>query len=369
VDSPLLVATVDYAGGDGNDVVLLLLRSGVSFTATAQTRNQGAVAGALTALEPGATGDLATIFDALVDLPADALPGALDQLSGDLLATVDGFDPMPAFVTAVLGAAAPGPWVAGLGGISRVGGDGNAAGYQAGLGGAAAGFNLQLSPAWSGGAAIGYGHSDVVSSRGVAAMESVWAGLRGAWQPGALHVQGVLGYGHDDVQTDRRIRFGSVDRTARASFAYHRAHATADVGYLVPAGAVRAEPFARVATTQWWRDRYRERGADSVALVVDADRGTTAASTLGVRGQWTGEGWSIEPTLAWKRLLTGRRFTTQARFAGTDEPFEVTGVTLPRDSVAAGLHATLGWVRLSYDVIAAPGATIQSASLGVEFRW
>lgn len=133
VDSPFLEASVSYAGGDGNDVVLQLSRTGTTFLSVAETPNQVAVAEVLTELAPTATGGLAIVGGELMTLSAPEVRRALDSLSGNSLASLDGFNTLTPFVDAVTSTYQPGPWVIGLGGTGSVDGDGNAAGYRSHL--------------------------------------------------------------------------------------------------------------------------------------------------------------------------------------------------------------------------------------------
>jgi fibronectin-binding autotransporter adhesin len=371
VDSPFLLASVDYAGGDGNDVVLRLRPSGVTFTGVAATSNQAAVAAALSAVEPTATGDLGEIIGQLIISTTPEVRDALDALSGNVLATLDGLNPMTTFVHAMVGASIPGPWVIGLGGSQSVDGDGNAAGYRSWLAGPALGLNLRLGDRWTAGLGIGYGHTTVDSRLGRASIDSLWAAARAVWEPQPLRLQAIAGYGYDSVDSDRRIRFALVDRTATSDFAYHRFMGVADAGFLIPVGPARLEPFGQLAVTRWWRGGYREEGAGDIGLRVDSNRGTSLLASAGLRGGWASGIWSLDGTLAWQGVLAGRRFTTRAELLGAPGlAFDVSGVAIPRHAIVSGARLGLGPLRVAYEAAVAPGrAFSQSATGGFEFRW
>jgi fibronectin-binding autotransporter adhesin len=371
INSPFLRASVDYAGGDGNDVVLRLTRTAATFTSVAGTPNQAAVATVLTALEPTATGDLAGVIGQLLTASAPEVRGALDALSGNFLASLDGLDTITAFADAMVSAYLPGAWMIGLGGSTRVDSDRHAASYRSKLAGLALGLNHRVSEEWTAGFGVGYGQTTVDSDQGRASIESLWAALRAIWARRPVRVQLFAGYGYDDVDNDRRIRFLQIDRTATSGFAYNRLTGGLDLGVPLPVGPVALEPFGQLLATTWWRDGYREHGAGDVGLIVDSNHGTSLLTTLGLRGGWTSGIWSAEAVLGWRHLAAGDNFTTEARFVGAPGlPFPVTGVSLARHAILAGAKLGVGPFRIAYQMAAAPGGVFAHSGVGgFEVRW
>jgi autotransporter-associated beta strand protein len=85
VNSPFLRPSVLYDGGTGNDVVLLLASDPGAFVDVARTRNERAVARALSGSEPDSA-----LVESILPLSAAEANGAFNALSGEIHATVAG---------------------------------------------------------------------------------------------------------------------------------------------------------------------------------------------------------------------------------------------------------------------------------------
>jgi outer membrane autotransporter protein len=191
----------------GDRIVATLQASGGTPADLARTPNQRAVAETLEALQPGASGDLAEVFDSLSLLTSDEVPVVLDSLAGEILSDFETsrfalarrFDQVIAARVVQLGAElegeavegagerlAPrsraeaelppvslpptgetgfGAWLGGLGLSGELEGEDGSADLDYLTGGGTIGLDYRLSPRLAVGGVVGYAHSDLEAFR------------------------------------------------------------------------------------------------------------------------------------------------------------------------------------------------------------
>ena len=106
-------------------------------------------------------------------------------------------------------------------------------------------------------------------------------GAYGRFSDGPIGVDGVVGYGKVEYETDRRIVFGAINRTAHGDYSGDQFTAHLIGRYRVEHGPYGIEPFAGLQYVRESQDDFVETGADSINLAV---AGRTLKSTRGTLG-------------------------------------------------------------------------------------
>ncbi|MGH6735977.1 MAG: autotransporter outer membrane beta-barrel domain-containing protein, partial [Methyloceanibacter sp.] len=296
-----LTPSVDYKGGDGNDVVLTLLRTvgpgpgpgPISFCSVALTSNQCNVG---LALDQFPTTN--ALFLAVLNQTAEGARMAFDALSGEIHATLSGVlaDDSRYVREAILGRlmqanasggntqvaslAAAGPQVASLdsnamtlgtdksfgsasapyrqplafwtrayGAWGDFDGDGNAASTDRDLGGFVSGMDAQLSGSWRAGLATGasFANVDVDDRYSSADVESfLLAGYLGG-MAGPVALRGGGAWAWNDIDTSRAVIFPGFFERQNASYDADTGQIFGEVAYPMAMGGMAIEPFAGLA--------------------------------------------------------------------------------------------------------------------------
>ena len=396
-----LTPRVAYDGGDGNDVVLTLLRTVVpssrsgsgylSFCSVAQTDNQCNVA---TALDRFPTDD--PLFLAVLTQTVDGARQAFDALSGEIHATVPGVlaDDSRYVREAVLGrlmqaghtgggdgsvalaaagpqlassdgnamalgydkslggAPAPSPlafWTHAYGAWGDFSGDGNAASANRNLGGFVSGMDAQVAGSWRVGIVTGSSFSNVgVDARYSSAQVKTYdlGGYAGG-MAGAFALRGGGMWAWSDIDTSRAVIFPGFYERQKASYGADTGQLFGEVAYPTEMFGMALEPFGGLAYVSINSDTIRERGGPLASL-----RGTTnqdvGYSTAGLRAAATMHWGAMQvvPNIsaAWQHAFDGVTPDAGLAFASTGIGFTVYGVPLAEDTalIDAGLDFALG---------------------------
>jgi len=325
-----LTPTLQY---DPFNVYLVLASSGVDFATVAQTPNQLAVAAALdNAARAGATGDMATVVNAVSGLSAPQARSAYEAMDGlihTLLPTIGTSDASqflratasrlrdlgggavgtglawsrldvalgdaprsdaPAAYAQAGGPGAPADrskrgWVSGYGLGGDIDGDASAGDYRYRIGGAIGGVDTDLGGGWVAGLSLAYSDWRVTNGgRGDRADANAYRiGGYARYTDGAFTLDGVLGYGHVRYDTDRRIVFGTIDRTASADYSGDQLLTYVVGRYRFEHDAWGIEPFAAFQWVREWQSGFTEQGAGAVNLAVSSRTLNSTRGTLGAR--------------------------------------------------------------------------------------
>ena len=397
-----LTPRVAYDGGDGNDVVLTLLRTVVpsksgsgsgylSFCSVAQTDNQCNVA---TALDRFPTDD--PLFLAVLTQTVDGARQAFNALSGEIHATVPGVlaDDSRYVREAVLGRlvqaghmsggdgsvalAAAGPQLASsddnaivlgydksLGGVpapsplafwthaygawGNFNGDGNAATADRNLGGFVSGMDAQVGGSWRVGIVTGSSFSNVgVDARYSSAQVKTYdlGGYAGG-MAGAFALRGGGMWAWSDIDTSRAVVFPGFYERQKASYGADTGQLFGEVAYPTQIGGMALEPFGGLAYVSINSDTIRERGGPLASLRGTTDR-NVGYSTAGLRAAATMHWGAMQvvPNIsaAWQHAFDGVTPDAGLAFASTGIGFTVYGVPLAEDTalIDAGLDFALG---------------------------
>jgi outer membrane autotransporter protein len=428
-------ATLGYTATD----VLLNLTLGLSGAFPAGLNdNQRAVAGVIDAAFNGGavlSGGLAT----LVALPASQIPGALTALSGEIGTGVQtpGLAMGGQFFGAMLGqvqgwgsagssgggaanagyrvelaAARPltelaqvlpaagtwppsvapriGAWASGFGlGGGRDGdaGTGSARlGYS--IGGAAAGFDVALSPDLllglsAGGAGSGFA-LDGQPASGTA--RTIFFGAYGGWRRGPFYAAASAGYGHGQFSTTRTIVVGTTSELATGAFDGNQVGGRVEAGWGFAFDRWRVTPFAGVTTQALRQNAYAESVRDlatglpgTLGLSYQAQTTTSVRSQLGVEAGtrfMLGERTTLAPRLraAWAHEFVATRQVNASFLSLPAAAFTVSGARPARDAALVTAAVDLAFGRAvslyaQFDGDLAAGGSAYAGSGGVRISW
>jgi outer membrane autotransporter protein len=380
---------LSYAGGN----VLLTLDPGLlsPLLTAAATANQRGVAGGIdNAIQAG---NPLTGFGALFSLSAAALPGALDQLSGEVHASTAGalVDESSYVRSAVLGRLrqasysgdagmaalsmggpqafagdqelnaalgyakppmvtkapllAPAPsrdivfWSQGFGAWGKFNGDGNAAALSRDLAGVITGFDARFGN-WRGGIAAGYTASrNNTDGRGSANVDTGHIAAYGGVNVGALNLRAGGAYAFHTIDTDRTVIFPGFFDRATAHYQGGTGQIFGEAGYGFAFGKLAVEPYAGAAWVRLDTDAFSEKGG-AAALNVAASSFEVGYSTLGVRAASLvplENGMVVIPraSVAWQHAFNSVTPDATVAFQNVAGSFVVAGVPIARDALLA----------------------------------
>ena len=413
-----LTPTLAY---DANNVFLTLFQSSSAFASGAQTPNQYAVGTVLDQVNPTASGDFATVLNALSVLSTQQGPAALNAISGQpyadfgtlnvqggaLFMNAIGQQMASARGGAASGgqrqalaqaceiesceAASPwGAWASALGGLGTVAGNGNSSTLTYNFGGGAAGVDYRLDPRFLIGLGAGYvaGNQWVDSFMGRGWTDSVSVMAYGSFTPmgtqAGFYADALAGYAYSNNQMQRQIIIpGLQPRTANGSTGANQFLGQVETGYRIavfaPASAS-VTPFARLQGATVNQNAFNEWGANSLNLNVaqqttNSLRTTFGADLAGAIGLGDEKKLDLALRLGWLHEYadTGRPIT--AAFAGApSNAFTVYGATPQRDSAIIGFSAGTAITQaaqlyLRYDGEISSGASNHTLNLGVRVSW
>ncbi|WP_268968722.1 autotransporter outer membrane beta-barrel domain-containing protein [Tritonibacter mobilis] len=399
--------TVDYAGGDGNDISLELTRNDTSFADVAQTRNQRATAAAADTLPTSNA-----IWQALIGMTdEDTVRASFDALSGEIHASAKSaliedsrfvrnaindriraaFGDVGASVTPVLVYGSGGPatlvaadhagpalWSQGFGSWGSTDSDGNAASLHRKSGGLLIGTDGRLGD-WRVGLLAGYSHSsfDVADRASSGSSENYHLGLYGGTQWGDFAFRTGAAYSWHEIDTQRSVAIPGLRESLSAGYSAGTVQAFGELGYGFDMGnGARYEPFANLAHVSLRTNGFSETGGNA-ALTGQHVSSDVTFTTLGLRGEYAVTLGAMDATfngmLGWRHAFGDTTPTSVHAFSESDA-FSIAGAPIARNSavIEAGLDldltsdATLG---LSYTGQIAAGAQDHGfkANLNVRF--
>ncbi|MBD9651816.1 autotransporter domain-containing protein [Ensifer sp. ENS09] len=389
--------TVDYSGGDGNDLSLQLTRNDLSFASVAQTRNQIATSGGIDRLGMGNP-----IFNAVAFAATpEAARTAFDLLSGEVHSSFQSIliedsrflrDAANDRLRSVLGTVAAKQsseitgaidsgelalWSQGFGSWGRIDGDGNAAKADRSIGGFFVGADTQVDE-WTVGALAGYSRSsmDIDARFSSATSDNYHLGIYAGGRWGDASLRTGAAYSWHDIETSRTVSFPGFTDSLSADYSAGTGQVFGEFAYAFQAGSVDLEPFANLAYVHLNRDGFVERGGAAALIGKDASQDTTF-TTLGLRAASSfdlgGVLATARGTIGWRHAF-GDTLPLSSNGFSTASTFAIAGVPIAENSavIEAGLdfavapEATLG---LTYTGQFGGGVSDQSvkANLSVKF--
>jgi len=167
-----------------------------------------------------------------------------------------------------------------------VDGEDGLSGYDYRLAGAVLGADTAISDDVAVGAAVGFGQPEL-DSYDLADAEidgdSWFVSGYGTVTRDRWEFAGLLGYTWGSYDASRRIRFGSIDRTAKGEFDGDGVIASAKAAYFYAIEGVDVVPEVGITYSKIWQDGFTETGADSLNLKVEDADAHSLVTSLGVR--------------------------------------------------------------------------------------
>jgi fibronectin-binding autotransporter adhesin len=369
-----LDTSLNYAGGDGNDVALTIARNSVSFASLAGNDTQSAVAQAIENLGPG------DLYDAIVALnDADLVQQSFEALSGQALGSAgstlvnnskmmgqtansrmqastepDGSGAAPVLAYGPGGPELVSPdtklgvvWSSGFGARGSIEGSTKASTLDTDSAGIAAGMDGQFGD-WRLGALVGYSNSSFNAKAGNArgGSDNYSVGLYGSTEWGDFAFRSSLAYSWHDVSTRRSVSVGAFTDELSAHYGAQSLQVSGELSYNFNTGnAARLEPFVNLTHVRLATDGYSETGG-AAALTNTASVTNTTFTTLGIRAA---EKFAVGPVLATVNAMVGWEHgmgdltpkNTSSFGGGTS--FTVSGTAAPADAalVSTGIDLNL----------------------------
>ncbi|MDJ0512729.1 MAG: autotransporter domain-containing protein, partial [Methyloceanibacter sp.] len=373
-----LTPEVNYAAGDGNDVVLTLLRNTTLFPDVAQTKNQKAVAGALSRFPTDNP-----LYLAILEQTAAGARQAFDALSGELHATVAGtlVDDSRYAREAVLGRmmqashvngalGSNGPqvashndgamrlggkfvgeevaaasvrqplafWTEGYGAWGTFDGDGNAATADRNLGGFISGIDADVWNGWRVGLATGASFSDVsVDQRYSGANTQTYhlgGYVNGDVSGFALRGGGLWAW--TEVETSRAVVFPGFYERQKADYDADTGQLFGEVAYPTQVAGIELEPFGGFAYVSVETGGFREKGGAQASLRTGGFDQDVGYTTVGLRAahrmMWGAMAVTPHVEAAWLHAFDDVTPGASLAFATTGIGFAIDGVPLAEDS-------------------------------------
>jgi subtilase-type serine protease len=235
-------------------------------------------------------------------------------------------------------------WVRGYGFGGRLGGDANAGGASYRGGGMIGGFDRQITPSFLAGLSLGYSSTDTDFRRfsGKGSIDTYEGALYGSYTSGKLRLDGLVGYGRLNLESQRSIAFGGLSRRAKAKYDGDRFTGALEAGYAIDLGWSTIEPLLALRYTFLRQDGFSETGADSIGLNVAGQSASSLLGSVGLRLAREfelGEGrFAIEARGRWQRELLDDTVAVDAAFIGAPAAtFAVDSAKTARDSAILGI--------------------------------
>ncbi|MBT9371247.1 autotransporter domain-containing protein [Rhizobium sp. CSW-27] len=330
---------------DANNVYLTLARNGVSFSSLGITANQRAVGTAFDAMAASGAlwGSVATLTDA-------AVPGAYDQLSGEIHASLRGVIAEDSTflrdgLLDRLRSGDDGVWLSAFGGWRDGGGDGNGASLRRNTGGFVTGLDSTVTEDWRLGVAAGYSRTsiDVDSRSSKATLDNYSVGIYGSSALGMVDLRFGGSYTVHQISTDRAVDVNGLSNRLTADYDGGTAQAFAEASVSIEAGQAKLSPFAGLAHVRSHTDSFSEAGGDAALSVADDDYAVTYAS-LGLRAETPvdigGIAAALHGQLAWRHAFGDDTPDAVNRFR-TGEMFSVSGTPIARDVALLGAAVSM----------------------------
>ncbi|WP_426407005.1 autotransporter outer membrane beta-barrel domain-containing protein [Bradyrhizobium ganzhouense] len=247
-------------------------------------------------------------------------------------------------------------WASGFGGSQSS--DGNTAvGSNAATSqvfGTAVGADYLLSPRTVMGFALAGGGTNAnVANSGTARSDLFQAGAFVRHKSGAAYVVAGLGYGWQDITTDRTVTVSGVDRL-RAEFHANAWSGRVEGGYRLAVPSSRGlgiTPYAAAQFTTVALPAYAESavsGAGTFALSYSGRNVTDSRSEIGVRTDQTfairNGLLTVNGRMAWAHDFDPDRWAAASFLALPASGFTVSGAAQGRDAVLTSLGADINWL-------------------------
>ena len=333
------------------NVTLRLQRNNVNFQNIAQTSNQRATAGALSALQIG------PLYSAVVALNAAGARTAFDSLSGEVHASLksaafedsrfvrnaslgrlrEAFDTPAGTATEAPAASGSGVWAQAFDSWGSTDADGNASSVERSTRGIFLGADTRVGDDWRLGVLGGYSTSHLTPDDrpSWAKTDTYHVGVYGGKQWGQLGLRAGATYSAGEADTRRDIAFPGFSGQTAAKYDINTTQAFGELGWKMPTANGSLEPFAGLAHVKLSTDGFTESGGVA-ALTGSNGSAHTTYSTLGLRGT-SNAGMPNNQTrlrglVGWRHAFGDVTPTSALALAG-QPGFTVAGVPIARNAL------------------------------------
>ncbi|PKQ00447.1 MAG: hypothetical protein CVT74_03900 [Alphaproteobacteria bacterium HGW-Alphaproteobacteria-13] len=333
--------------------VLLSIAVVREFDTAAETFNQREAARGLFSFDQTSGSDALAVFNSIAGLNAQDARYAFDLSSGEIHASshyaiADAADLFTRTIQrragsmpAVSGRTAP--WLAFLGQSGRHDADGNAARLSSRSYGLAAGIDLVNGDLGGKGAvrfglAAGYldGRATVDGRRSEVDYDSTLVGAYLTLSQGPLHLSNAFSLGWHDLDTERRMTWGTLERTANASRKAQTVGYSASLRYDVPVGGLRLSPLATLDIANVQFKAARETGAGALDLTLVRENFTAASVGAGAEVGFGTQAFSGSVRVLYDHQIGDALPRQRAAFAGGSQDYSVLGPKMRDGGVSAG---------------------------------
>lgn len=272
-------------------------------------------------------------------------------------------------------------WARGYGFGGRLGGDANAGGATYRGGGVIGGFDRQVTPSFLTGFSLGYSSTDADFRRfsGKGSIDAYEGAFYGSYTTGKLRLDGLVGYGRLNLESERSIGFGGLSRQSKAKYDGDRFTGALEAGYAFDLGWSTIEPLLALRYTFLRQGGFSETGAGSIGLTVAGQSASSLLGSVGLRLAREfalGEGrLAIEARGRWQREFLDDTVAVDAAFIGAPAAtFSVDAAKIARDSaiLGVGLSARAGrnvTLFADYDVRLNSDVTAHAVTAGLRATW
>lgn len=206
-------------------------------------------------------------------------------------------------------------------------------GFQGNSGGVCFGYDREISPEWTLGIASAWNRSNFRwhQSRGNGHIIGLFAGPYSDWRFGNLALSANLLLGKDFYQTQRKIAFSNIKRTAKAEFHALDILAGYRSAYLFGSPAAFFYPYANFDYLYFRTESFEEKKAQGLSLQVGKRGDGILRSELGIGAKVQDHNekrtgcLSPEVRLAYVNMSPLQKPKYEAHFTGTRIPFYIRG--------------------------------------------
>jgi fibronectin-binding autotransporter adhesin len=229
-------------------------------------------------------------------------------------------------------------WLRAYGADQSTHGDGNAAGNRIQDAGLSAGIDTKVGDNVVIGAALTHGGANINTDNNESGHTSGnAAALYASYASGAWNVNGSATLARNGNSMDRRIVFGSIDRTAHSDFDSNTVALYGDVTYDVAMNNWTLQPLAGLSLSRSKSDGFNETGADALDLQVAEQTIHSTKTLLGTKAIFDFDKVELQPRMIWEHEFGDANSATIEQLQGAPTPFSTSGVRLPRDAIVAGM--------------------------------
>jgi fibronectin-binding autotransporter adhesin len=241
-------------------------------------------------------------------------------------------------------------WAQGVGGWQNLRSDGQVPGMTQSIGGVIAGADMLVGavPGLKAGAAFSFTSGNFSGGGESGTTHAYRFTVYGTQSFGAAFIEGRVGYGHDDMSTNRFIDFAGLNLSPAASISGDEVSTRFGAGYGFDAGWVHLEPSAAIAYDHVTRDGFSEDGAGTLGLNVGSASLDSLRLSIGARAAAAydlGNGFTLRPTAQARfeeHVLNEQPNSTMSFIGAPAVPFLIQGVKPGQQSGLFDAGFTIG---------------------------